>query len=215
MNCKKWIANLIFLISTIVLATGSPISNDHPDTKISNGWITDTKQAPYHVSMLENTISPKTCKPGYSRCSANIIQNQWLLTAGHCLINIFKELKPVYLAMGVDDIEDHENMPRKNNIFPQRLPQFDLQRCHPNFQYIGVKPEIKVLGVALHDVCLLRVDHKMLFGPYINRVAFSWNTYDQNIQNKEFMVSGYCLTGNINISSFKLLDLEKVEVATK
>ena len=104
---------------------------------------------------------------------------------------------PMFLAMGIDDVRDYDNMPQRNDSFPYGLPRVDLHVCHP--YYMDKHIQLRGLDIFFYanDICLIRVDHEIQFGPFINRVALPWTAYDTNIMEKEFTVSGFGRTSTI------------------
>ena len=192
MEFKKWIALMFFSAYAAMSATESPLSKGKPNKKISNGWITNIRQAPHTALRLKVEYKWFTNERVITRCGANIINNQWLLTAGHCVKDSLKEIPvPMFLAMDIDDIRDRDNMPQRNDSFPEGLPQVDLHVCHPDYMPMHIKRGILDHFFHINDICLLRVDHEIQFGPFINRVTLPWTAYDTNIMEKVFTVSGF------------------------
>ena len=98
--------------------------------------------------------------------------------------------------MGIDDIRDHDNMPQRNDSFPYGLPEVDLHVCHPDYMEKHIHHKGLDIFFDINDICLIRVDHEIQFGPFIKRVALPWTAYDANIMDKKFNVSGFGRTGN-------------------
>lgn len=76
-----------------------------------------------------------------------------------------------YLVMGIDSGTDFNNMPRKNDTYPEGLPRAELTICYPDYIEKDFEHKGKDSLTAFHDICLLRVDHDLQFGTYINRVT--------------------------------------------
>ena len=91
--------------------------------------------------------------------------------------------------MGMDGLSDIKNMPQRNGD----IPRADLWHCHPNYSHsVSYNPvtEHDAFWTSL-DVCLLRIDHTLQFGEYINRAVFLWDALDQSFTNKKLIESGH------------------------
>ena len=89
--------------------------------------------------------------------------------------------------MGVDDLRDVENMPSRGEL----LPRVDLSHCHPKYKKDIIGPAYHATTKAFNDICLLRTDHVLEFGKYVNRAVLPWHAYDQKIEGREMMLSGF------------------------
>ena len=173
------------LIQYWFVASGSAFA-EYPETKIIGGWEADIRQMPYHAR-IEFDFNNSLTGEVRDYCGATIIHRDWLLTAGHCITMALQIKSPIWLVLGVDSVTDTKNMPRKGDL----LPRVDLLQCHPGFkqEYFGPSSDLRV--IATHDICLLRTDHALEFGPYINRAGLPWLACDKAIEEKQLLVSGY------------------------
>ena len=73
----------------------------------------------------------------------------------------------------------------------EQLPRADLIHCHPEFKSEIVGPPGAGSRLSLNDICMLRADHTMQFGRYVNKVGLPWLTYDQIFRNKTLLIFGY------------------------
>ena len=186
---------MILLVVSMSTITFLPecYSGENPDTKIVNGWLTDIRDTPYFVQILQAFISYRdpanfTLLDG---CGSTIIDVQWIMTAAHCVKSMFFVYDAIYLAIGVNDREDLGNMVRKKNVFPKGLPRADLTICHPEYRLNKTVRRGLDEKIPINDICLVRVDHDLQFGPYINRATLPWTAYEQNIMDEELIVSGF------------------------
>ena len=169
---------------------------DRPEAKIMGGRPANILEVPYFVAIKEATNDSLTESEKLPFCGSTIIHSQWLLTAGHCCDNPF----PYSLVMGVDHLSDTENMPRKNNL----LLRPDLVVMHPEFRTLVVGKVVFHL-VSLNDLCLLRLDHHIEFGPFINRATLPWTAYDNEFTGKSLLASGYGWDGPTRVKTKKLI----------
>ena len=179
---------LSFLAYTTLLSTGSPFSNVQPDSKISDGFLTRIRDVPYHAMMI-SVFDNETLKLSLI-CGASIISTQWLLTARHCVEHEEGgEGRPTYFELGIDDAQDVENMPRKYNIIPEGLPMMDLYICARENRELRF--EENDYREIYRDICMVRIDHDIKFGPYISKVGLPWKSHGTNLWDSEFIVSGF------------------------
>ena len=89
--------------------------------------------------------------------------------------------------MGVDHLDDDKNKPQRDGA----LPHADLIQCHPKYFSGRVHDSTISERQTLNDICLLRLDHTLQFGNYINKAALPWRAHDSNITNKELFVSKF------------------------
>ena len=166
-----------------------PVFADYPEPKIVGGWQADIQQVPYFVRFeFTNRNLPKYPWGGF--CGATIIHPQWLLTVAHC--TGWPNPNDMRLILGVNDRNDENNMPRKGNLFPR----VSLTICHPEYKEGTALNESGIFhDYSVNDICLLRTDHLLQFGKYINKALLPWEAFDQKFEDKELLVSGYGMTG--------------------
>ena len=187
--------NWIVPTFSLIYFTISIGSGEKPSAKITDGWPTDITQEPFAIMVMLTWWDFFASRYRLVKCSASILDSQWVLTSGHCIQGLKRYTTgPTYFVMGVEDSLDFENMPRKNGTYPEGLPRADLTICHPDYFKKHYKYKRLDHWQTFHDLCLLRVDHDLQFGTYINRVTLPWTAYDQHIQNKEFLISGFGAT---------------------
>ena len=189
------------LFATLLFVKYFFVKNEKPTAKVVDGWVTDIRDAPYSVVLAQtypNYSAPENFS--FNICGGTIVNAQWIITTAHCMVGT---IIANYLEIGVDDRRDHKNMVRKNYIYPQGLPLVDLHVCQPNYFILTTYNHYtdKYQRVPLYDICMLRVDHDLQFGRYINRAALPWTAYDKNIMNKELILSGFGRIEPENFSS--------------
>ena len=191
MAVKRWIPEVLLLIALSQAST----SGEKADSKIVDGWVADIREVPYHALVLSTGPSDKPGKlEVWSTCGSTIVSRQWLVTAGHCVKSrYFRSFNysAIFLAMGVDNRKDYENMPRSNSTYPEGLPKVDMYVCHPNFKWVYFKENGLDHTIPFDDICLLRVDHELQSGRYIGRAGLPWKAYDRNYVDREFTISGF------------------------
>ena len=178
----------------------SSVSQDNIAPKIVGGWEANIQEVPYfaRVSYSYNFFNETIT----SSCGATIIHRQWLLIAAHCVQKSIIKQIPLWIILGVDNLADKENMPKKRD---DTLPRVDIIRCHPRYQrqLVGWGQPI-VFDQIKHDICLLRTDHLLELGKYVNRAGLPWTAYDQELIVKPLSLSGYGRTGFREEESDKL-----------
>ena len=168
----------------------SNISNFTDGRKILLGKeVTKPYIAPYFslvwTSKFDLNVEDVKVTNMVSTCGGVVIAARFVLTAAHCIQGILKRKTPAWLVMGVNDKRDLNFMVKNIDGL---LPRADLAHCHPKFN-INYGP------YEIHDICLMRMDHLLRFGEYINKAALPWQAYDKQIQGKQLIVSGYGHTG--------------------
>ena len=178
---------------------------DHPEPKIVGGWEADIRDVPYFARItysFNRTLYGQTVLIT-DFCGATIIHQQWLLSACSCVTRVIGNKYPLWMVLGVDNLNDTQYMPRRGDL----LPRVDLIQCHPQYKSEFVGPAENKLSLSKHDICLLRTDHLLVFGNYINRAALPWKAYDQEFIEKSLLVSGFGRIGLPGKNPDKLLSI--------
>ena len=158
----------------------------NPEPRIIGGWDADITKSPYYVRIDVGHNNSRTGGKLYNSCGSIIIDHQWILTAGHCIPEPELNL-PIWLIMGIDDLKDIENMPSRGDL----LPRVDLSICHPKYKDTIIGPAYHATTKVFNDICLLRTDHVLEFGKYVNRAVLPWEAYDQKIEGREMLFPGF------------------------
>ena len=133
---------MILLVASMFTITFLPecYSGENPGTRIVNGWLTDIRDAPYFVQILQTFISYRDPLLNYtllSGCGSTIINVQWIMSAAHCVKSQFFIYNAIYLAIGVDEREDLRYMVKKKmlsrkgflkQISPFAIPNFAITK---------------------------------------------------------------------------------------
>ena len=177
---------LILAIMVDVLLLGFVFS-ENPEPRIVGGWEADILDVPYFARITYSFKTFLTGKHVTDFCGATIIHQQWLLSACSCVTRVIGNKYPLWMVLGVDNLNDTQYMPRRGDL----LPRVDLIQCHPQYKSEFVGPAENKLSLSKHDICLLRTDHLLVFGNYINRAALPWKAYDQEFIEKSLLISGF------------------------
>ncbi|EDV98091.1 trypsin zeta [Drosophila grimshawi] len=91
-------ANLLLLgvsLSLVIVALAHPLQDDSPNGRIVGGYATDVIHFPYQISLRRKAITaPKNPYTHY--CGGSIINENYILTAAHCVIaNVASQFKVV------------------------------------------------------------------------------------------------------------------------
>ena len=172
----------------------SSMFQENPSAKIIGGWKANIQDVPYFARIKYNLSLYEGIKERH--CGATIIHRQWLLTAAHCTVEVIERKLPLWIILGVDDLADNENMPKKND----KLPRVDIIFCHPQYskQVVG---QVNKYAQLRNDICLLRTDHLLEFGNYIKKAGLPWDALDQKFIEKSLLLSGYGSVGQGKLSS--------------
>ena len=104
----QWINSLWILL---ILFTSGSILEESPTPKIFYGWQADIREVPYHVRIEDGPNETRSGSQDRKFCGATIIDERWLITAGHCM-PIYDNQR-ILLIIGVDDVTNIHNMPSK------------------------------------------------------------------------------------------------------
>ena len=176
---------LAVLSNRLTLCDHPSISSGTPDEEIISLRETSIRDAPYIVALKIELIDIYDKSLYYMLCAGTIISRQWVITGAHCILKEYDITKRVSIIMGVDGLLEIENMPQRNGD----IPRADLWHCHPNFS-TGMTFDPVTEHYTFwdsHDICLLRIDHNLQFGEYINRAVLPWDALDQDITNKKLI----------------------------
>ena len=142
-------------------------------------------------------------------CGGSIIGDDWVLSAGHCLLrNIYSkcssedstcrflnpERSTVRITAGVHDRDDEADMADWQERFAITI------FVHPLFNYQAQYID--------YDVGLIRVDRPFVYNSRVNRVCLPQSGVTNLVGNPELYVSGWGRTNSSDTSSF----LQKITV---
>ena len=192
-----------------VLCSFHSVLARNPETRIIGGWDADITQSPYYVKIEMGHNNSRTGGKIEDFCGSTIIDQQWILTAAHCVPEP-ESNEPIWLVMGVDDLEDTEDMPSRGDL----LPRVDLSHCHPEYRVDLIGPAYKTYIKNFNDICLLRTDHVLEFGKYVNRAVLPWYAYDQKIEGRQMLFTGFGKTGLYPLRVPHKLKAAKLKVMT-
>ncbi|XP_058981383.1 granzyme K-like [Musca domestica] len=142
------IYSFIFVVSALQTSTESiPIVGGKPVTRSGNWGI---PKYPYMVSLQEEFIIPERESYFKHFCGGTLLNEKWILTAGHCLWR--KNVNTIFAIIG------HENL---TNINPLERLAVD------KIEFISFQP-----GSLQNDIALLRLKH-----PYRSSLPPQFNFY--------------------------------------
>lgn len=127
MHGKIVSVSFFYVAASIVVASaftvGSTEFTYNPDTRIVNGQPSQRGQFPFYVLLFLRTSSNQT-----AACGGNLLNEEWVLTAAHCVNDI--QLAQVHLgALQVNNFNEPGRVVRNTSEFyshPMYLPQLAL-----------------------------------------------------------------------------------------
>ncbi|XP_055904067.1 trypsin-1 [Eupeodes corollae] len=142
--------------------------------KIVGGSQAGKNELPYIVSLTRR---------GGHFCGASILNERWLLTAGHCVCNGLNNLmKPAQIqgVIGLHSISDYLNGIQSRNFQPSQI-QFRTIVTHPGYDCSHVK----------NDIALLEVTRPITFNEQIKPTCLSVDIDGRNFEDDYATVSGW------------------------
>uniref|UniRef100_T1GW39 Peptidase S1 domain-containing protein n=1 Tax=Megaselia scalaris TaxID=36166 RepID=T1GW39_MEGSC len=138
----------IILLACATLAFSSKIAPQKG--RIVNGVNATVGQAPYIVSISDDDNSDY-----YHYCGGSIIDKEWILTAGHCLIRSGK--LRVFIYAGMTDA---------SNKTGGQVRATDYAIIHPKYPNDGT--------AAPYDIALLHLEKPLEFNELVNPIALPY-----------------------------------------
>ncbi|GBP73915.1 Collagenase [Eumeta japonica] len=170
------VSHFIGVLVAIALAQAAPSNNVHSpaiiesirNSRIVAGWPAQDGQIPHQISLrMINFIGT------VSACGGSIIHHNWVITAAHCVAN-----RPSFVV----------RLGLTNLTRPEWIVETTDKFIHPRYYEPAA-------GVQTDDIALLRLNHHVPYGPYIQPCRLQ-NSEQRNMDytGVVFTVSGYGMT---------------------
>ncbi|XP_043469136.1 serine protease snake-like isoform X2 [Leptopilina heterotoma] len=154
-----------------------------PNVHIVNGFIASVDQFPFMVALGYESRD----KSINYRCGGSLISINFVLTAGHCVVNIAND-KPVEIRMGSDNLKDDFNM-------VQRIPVEKIYP-HPNFN----------IGTHYNDIALLKLKNSVRVTDFSKPACLQSNSiFNLDTRDSSIVASGFGATSFENEGSDALM----------
>ncbi|XP_058799008.1 trypsin Blo t 3-like [Phymastichus coffea] len=148
--------------------------------RILNGYDVAPREIPYQVSLQYGMISRHFC-------SGSIINNYYIVTAGHCIKN--RLLKDIVAVVGTTNLNQ---------------PKWTYKVIH-----FFVHNKYKVPNHFANDIALLKVDRRIVFNEFVSPVRLP-KAHEELSYHQKAVASGWGMTSVLK--STTSVTLKKVEV---
>lgn len=148
--------------------------------RIVGGRIADANSYPWHASFSQlgnlpkiiRKFVPEALKIGYHSCGGTILNNRWILTAGHCIYQ--GQLFTNYVGYGSNDLV---------NIFEDGRFKVKRYIIHPGFE-----PE-----QAKNDIALVELENDIVFNEHVQPACLE-REEAKNYAGNNLLITGYGFT---------------------
>ncbi|XP_018795641.1 PREDICTED: trypsin-1 [Bactrocera latifrons] len=190
----------IYLTVLIINGVGGQISFsslpcNHRSPKIVGGSDAEKSEMPYMVSLIRR---------GGHFCGASILNERWLVTAGHCVCNGLNKIfqaSQIQGVIGLHSISQYLNGNSAEKSTPTRI-NFKSIIPHPKYECTNVK----------HDIALLQLDAPLQFTDGVKPICVSVENPLIAYENQLAIVSGWGWTNENQEEGHKADILKKVTV---
>uniref|UniRef100_A0A1A9WGH0 Peptidase S1 domain-containing protein n=1 Tax=Glossina brevipalpis TaxID=37001 RepID=A0A1A9WGH0_9MUSC len=169
---------LVFTSTVGAQISFSSMSCRERGPKIVGGFETMRNEMPYIVSLTRR---------GGHFCGATIINEKWVLTAGHCLcngLNRFMKASQIQGVMGLHSISQYLNAIRDERDDDVTQPlQVNFKNLLPHPKYQCTLPE--------NDIALLELIQPLTFSHHIQPTCLMTDVHFRNNENELATVSGW------------------------
>ncbi|XP_017480737.1 PREDICTED: transmembrane protease serine 9 [Rhagoletis zephyria] len=173
----------------------SSVPCNHRSPKIIGGSEAANGELPFMVSLTRR---------GGHFCGASILNEQWLVTAGHCVCNglnkIF-QISQIQGVIGLHSISQYLSGNTAEKSAPIRI-NFKSIIPHPKYECTNVK----------NDIALLQLDTPMVFTERVKPICVSVESPHKEYENQLATVSGWGWTNENQEEGPKADVLKKVAV---
>ncbi|XP_011190157.1 trypsin-1 isoform X1 [Zeugodacus cucurbitae] len=190
----------IYLTVLILNGVGGQISFsslpcNHRSPKIVGGSEAEKSELPYMVSLMRR---------GGHFCGASILNEQWLVTAGHCVCNGLNKIfhaSQIQGVIGLHSISQYLNGNSAEKSTPIRI-NFKRIIPHPKYECTNVK----------NDIALLQLEEPLKFTERVKPICVSVENPLIEYENQLAIVSGWGWTNENQEEGQKADILKKVTV---
>ena len=140
------------LLLALLFALASCV--DHAEctkAKVIGGWHVSIEDFPYHVQIVYRTYVARVYYYS-SVCGGSIINEWWILTAAHCLVNYFKSITsngsishPVFPAEDIGVALARSNIDFSKQWLEHIFHRVERVIPYPNYNVIGIGKDIGLL----------------------------------------------------------------------
>ncbi|XP_067613379.1 transmembrane protease serine 2 isoform X2 [Eurosta solidaginis] len=188
----------IYLAVLIINGVGGQISFssipcNERRPKIVGGSDVKKNELPYMVSLMRR---------GGHFCGASIINERWLLTAGHCVCNGLNKFFHTTQIQGVIGLHSISQYLNGNSAEQSVAINFKTIIPHPNYECSNVK----------NDIALLQLDTPLAFTDRVKPICVSAENPHTEYEDQLAIVSGWGWTNESQAEGHRADILKKVVV---